>query len=180
MDKSRNLFRDDIRQLRKFLSFNPFFREMDEHLHKVGYCKNGYSGEHLRIEQIWLLAITDVRKFDTLYREIQLLPNLLSDDEWYDFDTCYLIASVRTYILQARYRGVGGKDIIEDEEAAWKIVEAELLRLSGMDAASASNNAADALSNAERDGWHVMYATLVKGLYINKQVDFTRLVGFAI
>lgn len=178
MDKSRNLFRDDIRQLRKFLSFNPFFREMDEHLRKTGYCKNGYSGEHLRIEQIWLLAITDVRKFDTLYRESQLLPDLLRDDQWYDYDTCYLIASVRTYILQARYHGVEG--IIEDEVAAWKIVEAEQVRLSGMDAASAQDNAADALSNAERDGWHVMYAALVKGLYINKQVDFTRLVGFAI
>lgn len=164
MNKTRNLFGEDKRQLRKFLSFNPFFREMDEHMHKKGYCKHGYSDEHLCIEQIWLLAITDVCKFDILYRDTQLFPGLLRDDEWYDYDTCYLIASVRTYLFQARYRGVDEKDIIEDEEKAWKIVEAEFLRLDGTDG----------------DGWHMMYAALVKSLYINRKVDFTRLVGFAI
>lgn len=170
MNTKRNLFRDDIKRLRKFLSFNPFFREMDEHMHKKGYCKHGFDNEHLAIEQVWLLAIADVRMYDDFFGETRCLPYLLRDDEWYDHDSCYYIASVRCYIFQARYRGAEG--IVDDERAAWDIVEAEYSRLSGIDSA-------DTQDKAEQAGWHQMYADLIRGMYVNRQVDFTRLVGFA-
>lgn len=62
MVNKKSLPREDRKHLREFLSFNPFFKEMESHLHKMAYGKNVYSDEHLCLEQMWLLAIDFLHK----------------------------------------------------------------------------------------------------------------------
>ena len=52
MVNKKSLPREDRKHLREFLSFNPFFKEMESHLHKMAYGKNGYSDEHVCLAQM--------------------------------------------------------------------------------------------------------------------------------
>lgn len=154
MTNKKFLSREDKKHLREFLSYNPFFKEMDKYLHKSGYCKNGYSDEHLCLEQMWLLAIIELSDADILYHDMGMIPSFLGDSEHYDYDTCYFLMTVRFYLTQARYRGID--DIITDEEAAWQCVENEIKRL----------------DFNEENTWHVIYANFIKTLYLNHNVNF--------
>lgn len=73
MVNKKSLPREDRKHLREFLSFNPFFKEMETHLHKMAYGKNGYSDEHLCLEQMWLLAIDFLHKSNLVYNDTGVL-----------------------------------------------------------------------------------------------------------
>lgn len=84
MVNKKSLPREDRKHLREFLSFNPFFKEMESHLHKMAYGKNGYSDEHLCLEQMWLLAIDFLHKSNLVYNDTGVLADPLLDISKYD------------------------------------------------------------------------------------------------
>lgn len=153
MINKKSLPREDRKHLREFLSFNPFFKEMESHLHKTAYGKNGYSDEHLCLEQMWLLAILQLPDDDTLYHDLGMIPSLLGDDKHYDYDTCYYLMAVKCYLMHVRYRGVAE---ITDEKAAWQLVVNEFHRL----------------DLNEENAWHSLYANFIRTLFLNHNVNF--------
>lgn len=169
MTKSRNLFRDDIKQLRKFLSFNPFFREMDEHLRNTRYGTQGYSDEHLRLEQIWLIAIDFLYKSDLVYHETNVLTDPLLPAHHYDIDTCHYLAVAKCYLMMLR--AYHKQDCITDEKAAWECVEREFMRL---DAAADPylHDGEDFLLPGAEGEYHLIYAHLIREMYFKRNVHF--------
>lgn len=108
MTNKKSLPREDRKHLREFLSFNPFFREMESHLHKMAYGKNGYSDEHLCLEQIWHLAILQMRDEDAAWQLVENESHRLDFNEentWH-----FLYANfIRTLYLNHNIHFANGK-----------------------------------------------------------------------
>ena len=151
---NKNSFpQEDRKHLREFLSYNPFFQEMESHLHKMAYGKSGYSDEHLCLEQMWLLAILQMPDEDIFFHDFGTVPSLLGDDKHYDYATCYYLMTVKCHLMHVRYRGISE---ITDEEAAWQCVENEFHRLDFND----------------ENTWHFLYANFIRTLYLNHNIHF--------
>lgn len=168
MVNKKSLPREDRKHLREFLSFNPFFKEMEIHLHKMAYGKNGYSDEHLCLEQMWLLAIDFLHKSNLVYNDTGVLADPLLDISKYDTDTCHYLAVTKCYLMMVK--AYHKQDCITHEEEAWKCVEQEFLRL---DAAADPDlhDGEDFLLPGSGD-WHLMYVHLIREMYFKRNVHF--------
>lgn len=168
MTNKKFLPQEDRKHLREFLSYNPFFQEMEKHLHKMGYCKNGYTNEHLCLEQIWLLAIDFLYKSNLVYNDMGVLADPLAATSGYDTDTCHYIAVTKCYLMMVK--AYHKQDCITEEKEAWKCVEREFMR---MDAAADPDlhDGEDFLQPGSGD-WHRMYAHLIREMYFKRNVHF--------
>ena len=168
MTNQKSLFMDDRKHLKEFLSYNPFFKEMDKHLHQTGYCKQGYSDEHLCLEQIWLLAIDFLYKSDLVRDVGNTLADPLLLSHSYDIDTSRYIAVAECHLMMVRAYQIA--DDVKQEELAWKCVEQEFCRL---DAAADPDlhDGEDFILPGSGD-WHRMYAHLIREMYFKRNVQF--------
>jgi len=151
--KQKMISEEDRLRLREFLSFNPFFKEMDEHLLKSGFYDTQPSEKRPCIEQIWLKAIKFVWATHLMNFSTDCFVEIWADDGM-DEMVLHLCAVVKEFLLLARYKGL--RCMFTDSDKAWLWVTKEYERM----------------DRSHTDEWHRALCAMVEIMYASKSLDF--------
>lgn len=161
MNYNGKLFKHDRKMLKKILSSHLFYQEMEKHLKKQKYYKEGWDDQHLCLEQMWLLGCQFAQNADMIYRDVGVIASFLRNDSSYDMNTCFYLSNVYFHLSSCINYGL---PLIPENEATRECIEEEYIRLASSKD-SAFHHSEAYFHSDDFDLWHQYYVDIIIALY---------------